>query len=465
MKHEFPQVPTRTVVQIRTHAQKYFQKLAKEHGTDAAEQAFSSGIQLGVEMGTRVAETEVDTIFERYPDALAAAKQSERVLPTLPRNTASESATRGRESGPARADGAGARAAAAATSAPRRATKRRRADGKPEAPVRTSSRPPARSRRAIAAAAAAEGYAEEDEEEELSRRRYGRRPRERSAVPGMEEEEDDNEEGPHPHAHMMGAYGPLPGGPIPPGAVRRRAFDPPFHSGAMRIPMMGHPVGMGRGFPMAMHGNVPPTPTTANAALMLVKGKTSANLAGGRNTPRTLRTAQWLNDLSSVPGQAAAVMVQPAGGGAGIAGAGRRAAAPAMAQPANPWGCAAAAQAQSQEGERAAEAAASGFPEGAGGVSAVGMHDNQLIGPGEGMSMVPPEGYLMKVYHADGQLVTVLERDPRALAAEHGMVEEHDEAPQGAYPGVYAPVHAPHTEQHPSPDAGGEVGDEGNPSG
>lgn len=34
------QVPTRSVVQIRTHAQKYFQKLAREEGLDKAELVF-----------------------------------------------------------------------------------------------------------------------------------------------------------------------------------------------------------------------------------------------------------------------------------------------------------------------------------------------------------------------------------------------------------------------------------------
>lgn len=285
----------------------------------------------------------------------------------------------------------------------------------------------------------------------------------------MEEEEDDVDDGAHPHSHVMGAYGPLPGGPIPPGAVRRRAFDPPSHSGAMRIPMMGHPAGVGRGHSMAGQGNVPPTPTTANAALMLVQGKTSANLAGGKNTPRTLRTAQWLSNLTThAPGQPAATMVQPAGEGAGIAGSGRRAAATTMAQPPNPWGCAAAAQAQSQEGGRAVDAAAagSGFPDGAGGVSAVGMHDSHLAGPREGMPAMLPEGGMFRVYGPDGQLVTVLERDPRALAVEHGMVDEHDEAPMGAYPGMHVPVHAPHVEHHHPPAAAdGEARDQGHHSG
>jgi len=103
----------------------------------------------------------------------------------------------------------------------------------------------------------------------------------------------------------------------------------------------------GNGLALAQHGavprlaarsSVPPTPTTENAALMLLQGKTQRNFADGKRTPRTIQAMAWLETVSAPPVRYAD---RP-----GIARDGRtqagatHAVAPPQLPSRNPWGAA-----------------------------------------------------------------------------------------------------------------------------
>jgi hypothetical protein len=294
------------VVQIRTHAQKYYQKLMKEHGADAAERAFVEGEQFAVDMGTRLAEPEVDAIFETYPEAKAAADRTERVWEQMITNGQASS----------RPDKEGN--AAPRPPKRRRAPDARGAPGHPEsiASRASSSRP---------------------------KRQAAMRPFYRDEYLAGDEEEAEDDGGEADEAED--------------GALVNQT------GGSFRYPHPGTAFGVPRGGrarqPSPQSSPVPPTPTTTNAALMLVQGKTRGNLARGHNTPRTLQAAEWLMKVTGeVVAEHASGMPPPS---SGIALAGRRATSTGddpvgfplsgqVARPApapNPWGAAAVAQAHS----------------------------------------------------------------------------------------------------------------------